>query len=97
MKKLVLGTAFAAALIAGTSAQGIGKDVLDWVDPFIGSGGTGHTTPAATHPYPTVKVSREWQKVVSQVAGYRLSTSTMKTTCLKLFQHNIVADHAHYC
>ena len=24
------------------------RDVLDWVDVFIGTGGTGHTTPAAT-------------------------------------------------
>ena len=30
-------------------------DILDWVDPFIGSGGTGHTTPAATHPFGMVQ------------------------------------------
>jgi len=55
MKKLVLGTAFAAALIAGTSAQGADKDVLDWVDPFIGTQGTGHTTPAAACPFGMVQ------------------------------------------
>ena len=31
------------------------KDILDWVDPFVGSGGTGHTTPAATHPFGMVQ------------------------------------------
>ena len=31
------------------------KDVLEWVDPFIGSAGTGHTTPAATHPFGMVQ------------------------------------------
>lgn len=30
-------------------------DILDWVDPFIGSGGAGHTTPAATHPFGMVQ------------------------------------------
>lgn len=55
MKKLALGTAFAAALIAGTSAQGADKDVLAWVDPFIGTQGTGHTTPAAACPFGMVQ------------------------------------------
>lgn len=27
------------------------RDVLDWIDPFIGTGGTGHTSPAATVPF----------------------------------------------
>ncbi len=31
------------------------NDILDWVDPFVGSGGTGHTTPAATHPFGMVQ------------------------------------------
>ncbi len=30
-------------------------DVLEWVDPFIGTGGTGHTTPAATVPFGMVQ------------------------------------------
>ena len=37
MKKLVLGTAFAAALIAGTSAQGADKDVLDMTTAVVKS------------------------------------------------------------
>ena len=31
------------------------KDVLEWVDPFIGSAGTGHTTPAAAYPFGMVQ------------------------------------------
>ena len=31
------------------------KDVLDWADPFIGSAGTGHTTPAAAYPFGMVQ------------------------------------------
>ena len=30
-------------------------DVLDWADPFIGSAGTGHTTPAAAYPFGMVQ------------------------------------------
>ena len=36
-------------------SAGDSGDILDWVDPFIGSGGTGHTTPAATHPFGMVQ------------------------------------------
>ena len=31
------------------------KDILDLVDPFIGSAGTGHTTPAAAYPFGMVQ------------------------------------------
>ena len=31
------------------------NDVLDWADPFIGSAGTGHTTPAAAYPFGMVQ------------------------------------------
>ena len=30
-------------------------DVLSWVDPFIGTGGNGHTTPAAAYPFGMVQ------------------------------------------
>lgn len=32
-------------------------DVLAWVDPFIGTGGHGHTFPGATRPYSMIQVS----------------------------------------
>ena len=51
--KLFASTALAfIALAHGTCAA---KDALDWVDPFIGTQGTGHTTPAATYPFGMVQ------------------------------------------
>ena len=50
------GMSLAAAFIAmAASAQDSGRDVLDWVDPFIGTGGNGHTTPAAAYPFGMVQ------------------------------------------
>jgi len=48
MKRLCI-TAAVAALFAAQA------DVLDNVDPFIGTGGTGHTTPAAAYPFGMVQ------------------------------------------
>ena len=45
---LAIVLAFAAAIVARA-------DVLDNVDPFIGTGGNGHTTPAATYPFGMVQ------------------------------------------
>ncbi len=45
---------FASAIgVKGTVAAE--ADVLRWVDPFIGTGGTGHTTPAAAYPFGMVQ------------------------------------------
>ena len=43
----------AAAVFA--AAQCAKSDVLDNVDPFVGTGGTGHTTPAAAYPFGMVQ------------------------------------------
>ena len=48
MKSACLMMAVAASLMAQA-------DVLDNVDPFIGTGGTGHTTPAAAYPFGMVQ------------------------------------------
>ena len=48
MKSTCMMLAFAAVFAAQA-------DVLDNVDPFIGSGGTGHTTPAAAYPFGMVQ------------------------------------------
>jgi len=48
MKMTCLLTAFAAAL-------SVRAEVLDYVDPFIGTGGTGHTSPAAAYPFGMVQ------------------------------------------
>ena len=44
--------AVCATLVAMCSA---GADVLDWADPFIGTQGTGHTSPAAAYPFGMVQ------------------------------------------
>ena len=49
---------FIAVFASATLAQGAADakaDVLRWVDPFIGTEGTGHTTPAATCPFGMVQ------------------------------------------
>jgi len=46
------GIVMAMVLGVGTVAQAA---VVDYVDPFIGSGGEGHTTPAATCPFGMVQ------------------------------------------
>jgi len=38
-------------------AQQSQKDVLSWVDPFIGTGGHGHTFPGATTPFGMIQLS----------------------------------------
>jgi predicted alpha-1,2-mannosidase len=43
--------AFACAAAWGAPAGAAGGGVTRWVDPFIGSDGTGHTTPAAAVPF----------------------------------------------
>ena len=48
MKTACLVAAFAAMFTARA-------EVLDYVDPFIGTGGTGHTSPAAAYPFGMVQ------------------------------------------
>ncbi len=45
------------ALIAGVFAQNQTKDFTKYVDPFIGTGGHGHTFPGATVPFGMVQLS----------------------------------------
>ena len=57
-KKLAYKCVFAERTTEDTSAimaSSDAKDILDWVDPFIGSAGTGHTTPAAAYPFGMVQ------------------------------------------
>jgi predicted alpha-1,2-mannosidase len=55
---------------------------LDDVDPFIGTGGEGHTYPGATVPFGMVQLSpdtdvREFRKSFPWAAGYRHSDTTI--------------------
>ena len=45
------GAAALAASMPAIAAPSTGKRPVDWVDPFIGTGGHGHTYPGATRPF----------------------------------------------
>ena len=72
MRQLCIVGSFAAALAAGVLRADL--NVLDWVDPFIGTGGNGHTTPAAAYPFGMVQPGPDtghggW----SRCSGYQYS------------------------
>jgi putative alpha-1,2-mannosidase len=54
MKKLFL---IIFAVVVGSSAYAQMKDYTRWVNPFIGTGGHGHTFPGATMPFGMVQLS----------------------------------------
>ncbi|WP_163835304.1 GH92 family glycosyl hydrolase [Spartinivicinus ruber] len=52
--------------------------LIDWVDPFIGTGGHGHTYPGATMPYGMVQLSPDTrQNSWDASAGYHYSDNTI--------------------
>jgi len=58
------------------------KGVIDWVNPFIGTGGEGHTFPGVTLPFGMIQVSPDtelhsFQKGFPWCAGYRYEDSTI--------------------
>ena len=65
-------------LIATTGSLAQAKDAIDYVDPFIGTGGHGHTFPGAVVPHGMVQVSpntrnHDWDSC----GGYLYSDSTI--------------------
>lgn len=73
MKRILAGFATIATLTS--FAQ---KRLIDWVDPFIGTGGHGHTYPGATVPFGMVQLSPDngtqgWD----WCSGYHYSDSTI--------------------
>jgi predicted alpha-1,2-mannosidase len=70
--------AFLVLLLARTAAAA----PVDDVDPFIGTGGEGHTYPGATVPFGMVQLSpetdvREFKKSFPWAAGYRFGDPTI--------------------
>lgn len=55
MKKILTAIFIALGLIGVSAAQS--KDLTRWVNPFIGTGGHGHTFPGATMPFGMVQLS----------------------------------------
>lgn len=68
--------------LEGSIAQTIEKSPFDYVNPFIGTGGDGHTYPGATVPFGMVQVSPDTEiKYFKQsfpwCAGYQYGDSTI--------------------
>src|SRR5437867_2237980 len=56
MKKIILYSVF-CILAVNSFSQAQQKNFLQYVDPFIGTGGHGHTFPGAVVPFGMVQVS----------------------------------------
>ena len=54
--KTILTAIFIALSLIGVSAAQT-KDLTRWVNPFVGTGGHGHTFPGATLPFGMVQLS----------------------------------------
>jgi predicted alpha-1,2-mannosidase len=83
---LVLSSALATltphALHAAATAPNAPAAAYDFVDPFIGTGGEGHTYPGATVPFGMVQLSPEtdvrfWRQSFPWAAGYKYEDSTI--------------------
>jgi predicted alpha-1,2-mannosidase len=79
---LVLGCRVAAPPAAAVAPPDQGGTPADWVDPFIGTGGEGHTYPGATVPFGMVQLSpetdvRHYKKSFPWAAGYRYEDGTI--------------------
>ena len=68
------------------NAQNKNNDVLSWVDPFIGTGGHGHTFPGATTPFGMIQLSPDQNTKSGDwdwCSGYHYSSKTIMG-----FSHN---------
>ncbi|OKY26547.1 GH92 family glycosyl hydrolase [Thalassotalea sp. PP2-459] len=92
MKKRIMLSAAALLLTLGCSQNQLGKsnskqsvkpeqtvDVLSYVDPFIGTGGHGHTFPGATVPFGMVQLSPDnlTKERWDWTSGYHYSDDTL--------------------
>jgi putative alpha-1,2-mannosidase len=57
LKALLRAGVFAAWLVAPGVALAADEDLARWVDPLIGTDGTGHVLPGATRPFGMVAPS----------------------------------------
>lgn len=86
MKKIYLIFGFLVFNFQTTTAQKDNKDILSWVDPFIGTGGHGHTFPGATTPFGMVQLSPDQNTKSGDwdwCSGYHYSSKTIMG-----FSHN---------
>ena len=84
MKKITL--LFVSIFAQICFAQKDQTDVLSWVDPFIGTGGHGHTFPGATTPFGMIQLSPDQETKNGEwdwCSGYHYSDDTIMG-----FSHN---------
>ncbi|MBF6022988.1 GH92 family glycosyl hydrolase [Lysobacter niastensis] len=79
---MVLAVLMAGAAAAAPAAKDAGAKAFASVDPFIGTGGEGHTFPGAVVPFGMVQLSPDTQikprkEAYGWAAGYRHSDSTI--------------------
>lgn len=85
-KAFVKGLIFSLAIGIQGCASGI--ETVDYIDPFIGTDGMGHTTPAATTPFgmvqlgPSIDYPWDWKRT----SGYHYSDNVIKG-----FAHNHIS------
>jgi putative alpha-1,2-mannosidase len=80
MRSIVRGVAIVLALFIAfsASAQKKKKDVTQFVDPFIGTGGHGHTYPGAVAPFGMVQLSPDTRlEGWDGVSGYHYTDSVV--------------------
>jgi len=88
MKKMtLLAVIVIGQLSCGANAKNISKDVTKWVDPFIGTGGDGHTFPGAVVPFGMVQLSPDsaavsrgvdpQSEIYKHSAGYHFDDKTI--------------------
>lgn len=80
MRSIVRGAVIVVALFIGfsASAQKKKKDVTKFVDPFIGTGGHGHTYPGAVAPFGMVQLSPDTRlEGWDGVSGYHYTDSVV--------------------
>lgn len=84
MKKELL-ICFFTTLVFLSHAQQNKNDVLSWVDPFIGTGGHGHTFPGATTPFGMIQLSPDQNTKSGDwdwCSGYHYSSKTIMGSLL---------------
>lgn len=85
-RRLLIAVAVTAMLASGLASAAPARTAADkayaWVDPFIGTGGEGHTYPGATVPFGMVQLSPDTrmqprEKAHGWAAGYRYDDSSI--------------------
>ncbi len=77
-QKLLKPVTLISTILILSSCENRSPKLTDYVDPFIGTAGTGHTFPGATHPFGMVQLSPDTRdKGWSNCSGYHSDNTTI--------------------